>query len=129
MARKTQRQLTALLRAERVSNPTADASFRLVAIDKKLRFIGFVTIAGAAFEAAASNGKIATFADVDAFVRYCAGCVETGTGTYPVDVDTGALLVKSPPADMVAWAADEVVRLGVRKTAQQGVLALSLIHI
>ena len=123
MARKTQRQLTALLRAERVSNPTADASFRVEAIDKKLRFVGFVTIAGTEYEAAASNGKVATFSDVDAFVRYCAGCVETGTGTYPVDVDTAALLVKSPPADMVAWAADEVVRLGVRKTAQQGVLA------
>jgi hypothetical protein len=123
MARKTQRQLAKLLRDERVSTPAADASFRVEAIDKKLRFLGFVTIGGTEYEAAASNGKIATFGDVDAFVRYCASCVETGTGTYPVAVDTAALLVKSPPSDLVAWAADEVVRLGVRKTAQQGVLA------
>ena len=87
MARKTQRQLTALLRAERVGNPTADASFRAVAIDKKLRFVGFITIAAVEYEAASSAGKIATFGDVDSFVRYCSQCVETGSGAYPVEVE------------------------------------------
>jgi len=121
--RKTPRQLTALLRAHRVSAPTADASFRVEAIDKKFRFKGFVTIDGTEYEAANTAGKIATFADVDAFVKYAAGCVETGSGVYTVEVETGVILVKPTPADMVAWAADEIVRLNVRKTAQQAVLA------
>jgi len=122
MARKTQRQFTAALRAARVATPGLQATFRAEG-DKKLAFKGFITIDGVEFEAAANNGKIQVFRDIDAFVKYAAACVENPTGTYEVSIETGVFLVDSVPADVQKWAAAEIVRLGTKKTAQEAVLA------
>lgn len=125
MARKTQRELTKILREARVATPGLDPTFWVQAVgeDRSLRFVGHIGIGATEYEAATNTGKIATFRDVDAFVRYCAGCVETSTGSYEVDIMTGTLLVKPIPADLAAWAEAEIVRLGVKKTAQQAVVA------
>lgn len=125
MARKTARQLTKILRDERVGTPLAQATFRAVALtnDKELRFKLFVTIGGVEYEAAGNSGKIQTFSDLDAAVKFLAGCVETSTGTYSIPIETGVILVKPVPSDLEAWAEAEVERLGVRKLAQQEVLA------
>lgn len=124
MARKTQRALTKLLRDERVSNPGAQPTFRMLVLgeDTKLRFVGYVKIAGVEYQVATNNGKVATFGDVDSFIRYCAASVETSDGTYDVVIATGTVLVKSIPADLEAWAESEIARLNVRKTAQQAVI-------
>lgn len=121
-ARKTPRQLTALLRTYRVGDPGYQPEFTVVTADRKLRFKGSVKIGAVVYDCANSNGKIATFGDVDSFVKYAASCVETIDGTYTVEIITGAVLVKTLPADMQAWAADEVVRLGVKRAAQQAVV-------
>ena len=125
MARKTQRALTKILRDARVATPGLQPEFALTALadDTKLRFSGFVTIDGVVYQAATNSGKTAVFGDVDAFVRYAAGCVETSDGVYSIEIETGEILVKNLPADLEAWAEAEIVRLGVRKTAQQGVIA------
>ena len=120
--RKTPRALTKILRDARVGNPAEQPVFRAEAEDKKLRFFGFVEIDGTEYECATPAGRIARFPDIDAMVKYLAGCVETATGDYSITIGTDILLVKSQPNDLVAWAADEVVRLGVKKTAQQAVV-------
>lgn len=120
--RKTQRALTKVLRDARVIDPFENPIFKAVAEDKKLRFFGQVEIAGIDYECATSTGRIQRFADVDAYVKWIAASVETSTGDYPVTIVTDVLLVKNQPSDLVAWAADEIVRLGVKKTAQQSVI-------
>lgn len=125
MARKTARQLTKLLRDHRVGTPGAQATFRAAAVpgDKGLRFALFVTIGGVEYQAASNSGKVQTFGDMDAAVKFLAGCVETSTGTYSIPIETGVILVKAIPADLAAWAVSEIERLNVRKTAQNAVLA------
>lgn len=123
MARKTSRQLTKILRDHRVTVPAAQATFRAAAVpgDKGLKFKLFVTIDGTEYEAASNSGKVQTFGDMDAVVKFLAGAVETSTGTYNVPIETGVVLVKPIPADLAAWAAAEVERLGVRRLAQVAV--------
>lgn len=125
MARKTARELTKLLRDHRVGTPGAQATFRAAAIpgDKGLKFKLFVTINAVEYEAASNSGKVQAFGDMDAAVKYLAGCVETSTGTYSIPIETGVVLIKPIPADLVAWAAAEVERLGVRKLAQQALVS------
>jgi len=125
MARKTQRALTKILRDERVSNPGANPEFSafLASDDVSLRFNAVVTIGGVDYLAATNTGKQAVFGDLDAAIKYFAGCVETSDGVYTVAIETGEALVKNIPVDLAAWAEAEIVRLGVRKTAQQAVVA------
>lgn len=123
--RTTGRALSKIYRAARVADPQVQPQFTVTAKpgDKALLFGGVVSIAGTAYECAADSGKIAKFADVDDFVRFCAKHVETSDGSYQVRVETGDTLVASLPANMATWAEAEIVRLGKRKIAQNEVIA------
>lgn len=125
MARKTLRELTSLFNAEKVSNPTSTASLRCVAVgtDKALRFVGKMTIGAVEYELAGDSGKLKTFSDVDSFLKFAAKAAEKGNGIYQVEVETGALLASSVPADMQSWAESQIVRLNKAKVSQQAVIA------
>lgn len=125
MARKSLRELTRLFTAEKVSNPAAVAALRLVAqgTDKSLRFIGKMTIGATTYELATDSGKLKTFTDVDSFLKFAAKAAEKGNGIYSVEVETGALLASSVPADMKSWADSQIVRLNKAKVSQQATIA------
>lgn len=125
MARKTLRELTRLFNAEKVSNPTSTASLRCVAVgtDKALRFVGKMTIGATTYDLASDSGKLKTFSDVDSFLKFAAKAAEKGNGIYSVEVETGALLASSVPADMQSWADAQIVRLNKAKVSQQAVIA------
>ena len=125
MARKTLRELTRLFTVEKSTNPTAVAALRCVAVaaDKALRFAGKMTIGATTYELAGDSGKLKTFPDVDSFLKFCAKAAENGNGIYSVEIETGALLASSVPADMKTWADSQIVRLNKVKVSQQLVIA------
>lgn len=118
--RKTVRQISALVAAERVGTPGFKPLAALIAlgIDKSLRFMASVTIGATAYEVAADNGKIKVFSDVDAFVKTFAKFSEDGNGNYDVTVQTGELLASRVPADFSAAAEAAVTRLTKVKNQQ-----------
>ena len=125
MARKTLRELTRLFTVEKSTNPLAVAALRCVAVgaDKALRFAGKMTIGATTYDLAGDSGKLKTFSDVDSFLKLCAKAAEKGNGIYSVEIETGALLASSVPADMKAWADSQIVRLNKAKVSQQAVIA------
>ena len=125
MARKTLRELTRLFTVEKSTNPTAVAALRCVAVgtDKALRFVGKMTIGAATHDMAGDSGKLKTFTDVDSFLKFAAKAAEKGNGIYSVEIETGALLASSVPADMKSWAEAQIVRLNKAKVSQQSVIA------
>ena len=125
MARKTLRELTRLFTVEKSTNPTAVAALRCVAVgtDKALRFVGKMTIGATTYDMAGDSGKLKTFSDVDSFLKLVAKAAEKGNGVYSVEVETGALLASSVPADMKSWADAQIVRLNKAKVSQQAVIA------
>ncbi len=124
MARKTLRELSRLFGIEKNTTPSAVAILKLHAIgtDKALRFVGTVQIGATVYEVATDSGKLKTFADVDSFLKAAAKAAEKGNGVYTVEVDTGALLASSVPADMQSWAEAQIVRLNKAKVSQQALI-------
>ena len=124
MARKTLRELTRLFIAEKLTNTNAVATLRCVAVgtDKALRFVGNMTIGAKTYELAGDSGKLKTFSDVDSFLKFSAKAAEKGNGIYSVEVETGALLASSVPADMKSWAEGQIVRLNKSKVSQQATI-------
>lgn len=125
MTRKTSREISRLVAAEKLVTPGFVPSLALVALgtDKALKFAGRITIGANTYDLADSNGKIKSFGDVDAYLKYVAKAAEKGDGVYTVTVDTGALLASSVPSDIKVWAASQVVSLGKAKTVQNAVIA------
>ena len=125
MARKTLRELSRLFNAEKVSNPAAVAALRCIAVgtDKALRFVGKMTIGATAYDLASDSGKLKTFSDVDSFLKFTAKAAEKGNGIYSVEIETGALLASSVPADMKSWADAQIVRLNKSKVSQNAVVS------
>jgi hypothetical protein len=124
MARKTLREISRLFNIEKGTTPGAVATLRLHAVgdNKSLRFMGTVQIGATTYEVASDSGKLKTFADVDSFLKYSAKAAEKGNGVYNVEVDTGALLASSVPADMQSWAEAQIVRLNKAKVSQQAAI-------
>lgn len=124
MARKTLRELSRLFGIEKGTTPGAVAVLKLHAVgtDKALRFMGTVQIGATIYEVAGDSGKLKTFSDVDSFLKYAAKAAEKGNGVYTVEVDTGALLASSVPADMQSWAEAQIVRLNKAKVSQQALI-------
>ena len=124
MARKTLRELSRLFGIEKQTTPGAVATLKLQAIgtDKALRFAGTVQIGATVYEVATDSGKLKTFTDVDSFLKAAAKAAEKGNGVYSVEVDTGALLASSVPADMQSWAEAQIVRLNKAKVSQQALI-------
>lgn len=124
MARKTLRELSRLFGIEKQTTPGAVATLKLQAIgtDKALRFAGTVQIGATVYEVAGDSGKLKAFTDVDSFLKYAAKAAEKGNGVYSVEVDTGALLASSVPADMQSWAEAQIVRLNKAKVSQQALI-------
>lgn len=124
MARKTLRELSRLFGIEKGNTPGAVAVLKLNAVgtDKALRFMGTVKIGATTYEVAGDSGKLKTFSDVDSFLKYAAKAAEKGNGVYTVEVDTGALLASSVPADMQSWAEAQIVRLNKAKVSQQALI-------
>lgn len=125
MERKSLRELSRLFKAEKANNPNAVATLKLVAstVDKSLKFVAVITIAGVSYQCAADTGKVKTFPDVDTFLKYAATAAETGNGVYNVEVDTGAVLASYVPTNMKTWAESQIVRLGKSKLSQQAVIS------
>lgn len=124
MARKSLRELSRLFGVEKSTNPTAVAVLKLrtVGTDKALRFVGTMQIGATTYEVASDSGKIKTFSDVDSFLKFAAKAAEKGNGVYTVDIDTGALLASSVPADMKSWADAQIIRLNKAKLSQQALV-------
>lgn len=124
MARKSLRELSRLFNIEKGNTPGAVAVLKLHAVgtDKALRFMGNVQIGATTYEVASDSGKLKTFSDVDSFLKYAAKAAEKGNGVYTVEVDTGALLASSVPADMQSWAEAQIVRLNKAKVSQQALI-------
>lgn len=124
MARKTLRELSRLFGIEKATNPAAVAVLKAQAIsgDKNLRFHGTMQIGAATYEIASDSGKVKVFADVDSFLKSAAKAAEKGNGVYTVEVDTGALLASSVPADLPSWADAQIIKLNKAKVSQQAVV-------
>lgn len=124
MARKTLRELSRLFGIEKQTTPGAVAILKLRALgtDKALRFAATVQIGATVYDVASDSGKLKNFADVDSFLKYAAKAAEKGNGVYSVEVDTGALLASSVPADMQSWAEAQIVRLNKAKVSQQALI-------
>lgn len=124
MARKTLRELSRLFQVEKSTNPSAVAVIKASAVhgDKKLRFIATLTIGATVYEVAGDSGKIKVFADIDSLMKFAAKAAEKGNGVYNVEVNTGALLASSVPADMQSWAEAQIIRLNKAKVSQQAVV-------
>lgn len=120
MARKSLRAIAALIAAAVPGVVSLKVSAN--GPDKSLRFGGTVTVDGTAYEVAADNGKLKRYAEVDAFVKDAAAHFPTNNGTYTVQVETGLVLVQSLPSDLKKDAAAKVIKLGAKKTTQQGVV-------
>lgn len=125
MARKTLRELSRLFTAEKVGNPAAVATLKLVSVgtDKALRFVGKMTISAVEYVLAGDSGKIKVFTDVDSFLKFAAKAAEKGNGVYSVEVDTGVLLASSVPNDLTSWADSQIIRLNKAKLTQQSIIA------
>lgn len=124
MARKTLRELSRLFIVEKVLNPAAIATLKLMSVgtDKALRFTGQMTIGATVYELASDSGKTKVFTDVDSFLKFAAKAAEKGNGVYSVEVDTGVLLASSVPNDMQSWADSQIIRLNKAKLTQQSVV-------
>lgn len=121
MARKTIRELYRLFTVEKVSSPNAVGVIKASAVgtDKALRFRATIGIGANTYDLASDSGKIKVFSDVDSVLKFAAKAAEKGNGVYTVEVDTGALLASSVPADLKAWAEAQIVRLNKAKVSQQ----------
>lgn len=106
-------------------DPDVTVEIRALATSKKLKFQGEVKIGAEEYVVADAAGKVKTFGDVDDLVKTVSAVMPTSSGDYVVSVVTGALLVKSLPADLVKAAEADIVKLNAAKTkAQATVTAL-----
>ena len=125
MSRKTVRVLAELVAAQRAEVPKFIPMFELQSTGAKdLKFklvvsglpVGDVVVA-------ADSGAEKVFSAVDDAVKQIAKIAETADCQYELTVVTGSLLASSVPANMVTWAAAQVIKLGKLKTARQQVVA------
>ena len=131
MARKTSRQLTALVNAAKIAEPAKTVAelvqLELVAIGKAADPRWFLNVAISngvggfvAYEFADDSGKQKAFSTVDSVIRAAAVFAEANDGVYSVtQADTAGLYASKVPADIYTDAENKVVKLGRIKTAQE----------
>lgn len=122
MIRAGMREIERVFNAAVVADPATVVGVKAVAVDKKLRFRGEVGIGESQYVIADDKGKVKTFTDVDDLVKTVAQYMPTSSGSYLVQVDTGALLVRPLPSDLVKAAQSDLVKLNAKKAAASAVV-------
>lgn len=123
--RKSLREISRLFAGWKAGTPGAVAVLKLLVsgTSSALKFTGQMVVDGVAYDLATDAGKIKTFSNVDDFLKYAAKAAEKGNGVYTVEVDTGAVLASSVPADMKAWAENQITKLNKTKISQNATIA------